>query len=78
MVAILQMHFKVHFLEWKPLDFKEDFTDICSLWSNQQNGSIDSDNGLAPTRQQAIVWTNVGMLSSCIYASLGLNELRPL
>ena len=27
--------------------------------------------------QQAIIWTNVGMLYGCIYVSLGLNELRP-
>ena len=26
--------------------------------SNQQYASIVSDNGLAPTRRQAIIWTN--------------------
>ena len=26
--------------------------------SNQQYSSIGSDNGLAPTRWQAIIWTN--------------------
>ena len=29
-------------------------------WSNQQYSSIGSDNGSAPTRRQAIVWTNDG------------------
>ena len=33
------------------------------------------DNGLAPTRRQAIIWTNDGLEYRCIYASLGLNEL---
>ena len=35
---------------------------MCSLGSNWQYGSIGSDNGLAPNRRQAIIWTNVGML----------------
>ena len=30
----------------------------CSWGSNQQYSTTDSDNGLAPTRQQAIIWTN--------------------
>ena len=34
------------------------------------NPNTDSDNGLAPTRWQAIIWTKW-----CIYASLGFNEL---
>ena len=42
---------------------------------NWQYGSIGSDNGLASKRRQAIIWTNVGMLYWCIYASLGLSEL---
>ena len=42
------------------IDFDEDFTEVCSLGFNQQYSSIGSDNGLAPARRQAIVWTNVG------------------
>ena len=36
------------------------FIEICSQWSNWQYMyvSTDSDNGLAPNRQQAIIWTN--------------------
>ena len=34
-----------------------------SYW---QYGSNGSDNGLLPIRQQAIIWTNVGMLYWCI------------
>ena len=53
----------------------KDFTEICSLWSNRQYGNIDSNNGLAQNRQQAIIWSNVSMRYWCIYASLGLNVL---
>ena len=38
---------------------------------------IGLDNGLAPNRRQAIIWTNDGLDYWCIYASLGLNELSP-
>ena len=31
---------------------------MCSLGSNLQYTGIGSDNGLAPTRRQAIIWTN--------------------
>ena len=41
-------HFEMHILEWKCINF-------ITVYSN--NGS---DNGLAPTRQQAIIWTNDG------------------
>ena len=37
--------------------------------------SIGSDNGLAPNRRQAIIWTNDDPVQRHIYASLGLNEL---
>ena len=33
-------HFQVHLLERKLLNFKWNFTEICSLWSNWQYGSI--------------------------------------
>ena len=69
-------HFKVHFLEWKPLNFKDDYTETCSLWPNRKYGSIGSDNCLAPNRQQAIIRSNADMLYWHIYASLGLNDLN--
>ena len=37
-----------------------DFTEVCSRGSNQQYSSIGLDNGLAPIRRQAIIWTNDG------------------
>ena len=43
----------------KTFEFQINFTEICSLGSNWQYGSIGSDDDLAPNRQQAIIWTNV-------------------
>ena len=43
---------------------------------NWQYNSVGSDNDLAPTRRQAIIWTNDGLVCWRIYASLGLNKLR--
>ena len=37
--------------------------------------SIGSDNGLAPTRRQAIIWTNDDNFTDAYMPSLGLNEL---
>ena len=34
------------------------------------------DNGLAPNRRQAIIWTNAGLIHWRIYAALGGDELR--
>ena len=52
------------------------FTEICSLGSIRQCGSIGLGNGLAQNRRHAIIWSNVGMLYWRIFASLGLSELR--
>ena len=69
--------FKCIFLN-ENFKFKWNFINICSLWSNWQYGSIGSDNGLAPNRRQAIIWTNVGMFYWRINASLGLKGLMPV
>ena len=61
-----------------PFEFQINFTEICSLGSNWQYGSIGSDHGLVPSMRQAIIWTNGGMLYWRIYASLGLNELSQM
>ena len=37
--------------------------------------SIGSDNGLAPTRRQVIIWTNDGKFIDAYMHHLGLNEL---
>ena len=44
--------------------------------SNQQYSSIGSDNSLAPSRRQAIIWANDGLGLWRIYTSLCLNELN--
>ena len=46
------------FLEWKCMCFDYNFIEVCSKGSGQQYCSIGSDNGLAPTRRQAIIWIN--------------------
>ena len=53
----------MHFLEAKCLNSDWDFIEVCLQRSNQQYSSIDSDNGLASTRQQAIIWANVGLIA---------------
>ena len=52
--------------------------EICSLGSNWQYVSIGSDNGMAPSRWQAIVWTNADPVHRRIYAALGENELTAI
>ena len=37
---------------------------------------INSDDGLVPNRQRAIIWTNDGAVYLRIYESLGPNELN--
>ena len=39
------------------------FIEFCSQGSNYQYSSIGSDNGLAPARRQAIIWTNDGLFT---------------
>ena len=39
-------------------NFDDNFTEVCSQGFNQKYSSIDSDNGLEPNSQQAIIWTN--------------------
>ena len=44
----------------KMFEFQLKFNWICSQGSNEQYSSNGSDNGLAPSRRQAIIWTNGG------------------
>ena len=55
--------------------FYSNFTGIYFYGSNWQQSSIGSDNGLVPNRQQAIIWTNDGLVHWCKYALLSLNEI---
>ena len=46
----------------KFLYFDDNVFEICFPWFNWKYSSIDSDNGLAPVRRQAIIWTNDGLI----------------
>ena len=50
--------FKCNFVNENVLILIKKFTEVCSQWSNWQNASIGSDNGMAPNRLQTIIWTN--------------------
>ena len=68
-------HFQTHFHEWKKLNFKQNFIEMCSLGSNWQYISISSDNSLAPSGRQAIIWSNADPVHRRIYVALGGDEL---
>ena len=52
--------FKSSFFNENCINCDQVFTEVCSQESNYQYSNIGSDNGSAPTRRQAIIWTNVG------------------
>ena len=78
MVAISQTIFSHAFSWMKHLYFDYNFTDVCSQGSNWQSSSIGLDNGLAPNRWQAIIWTNADPINWRIYATLGGDELTQM
>ena len=51
-------------------------TEINSYLPNWQQCSIGLDNGLAPNRRQAIIWTNADPIHWRIYAALGGDEFN--
>ena len=73
MAAILQTSFWNSFLASKLLYFYSNLTDMCSNVKPTLN--FDSDTGLAPSRLQAIIRPNGGIVYRHIYAPLGLKEL---
>ena len=46
----------------KMFEFRLKFHVFCSKVSNKQYSSIGSANDLAPSKRQAIVWSNAGIL----------------
>ena len=77
MASIFQMTFSKAFSWTKMPEFRLNFH--WSLFLRVQltySDNIDSDNTLGLTRRWVIVWSNGGISFWCIYASLGLNELR--
>ena len=71
----MQTIFSTTFYWMKILEFRFKFTEICSYGPNWQSVSTGSGNGLAPTRRQAIIWTNADLVQWRIYAALGGDEL---
>ena len=65
----------MHYLEWQWYNYDSNFTEICSQESNWQWAGIGLDNGLAPDRRQAIIWTNADPIHRRIYAALWGDEL---
>ena len=65
--------FQMHFHEWK-VYFESTFTEIWSQGHNQQYSSINSDNGLAPIRRQAIILINTVPSSWRIYECKSANS----
>ena len=53
--------------------FDNDFIEVCSYVSDEQYSSTGSDDGLTPTRQQAIIWTNDGY-----YIDTYMHHLAPM
>ena len=77
MTAISQTTLSITFSSMRMLEFRLKFQLSLFLRVQSQYSSIGSDNGLSPNRRQAIILTNDGLSFWRIYASLGLNELRP-
>ena len=78
MVTILQMKFWNAFSQMKMFYFDWNWIEIRSWLYNQKFTNIGSDNGLAPNRRQAIIWTNDGLDQWRIYALISLHELNDI
>ena len=78
MADVFQTTFSNAFSWLKIFEVQLKFHWICSQGSNWQYANIVSDNGLAPNRRQAIIWTNdgLGCRRICIHALLDLNDLN--
>ena len=66
MVAISQTVFSHAFSWMKTFECQAMLYQMCSLGSNWRYVIIGPDNGLAPNRRQAIIWTNDGLFHWCI------------
>ena len=61
-----RQHFQINFLEWKLSYCDWYFIEFHSLGSNLEYICIDSDDGLALIRWQAIIWTTDDQVYWCI------------
>ena len=64
----------MHLLGWKWWNSDSNFTEICSQGSIWQ-AITGSENGLAPNKRQAIIWTSNGLVDWCIYALASIDVL---
>ena len=55
-----RQHFQMHYLQRKWVNFYQNFTEVLFLGVQLKYATIGLDNGLTPTRRQAIIWTNDG------------------
>ena len=58
------------------MSFDWKFAEVCSQGSNWQYASIGLNNGFAPNRRPAIIWTNNDLDYWRRYASLDVNDLK--
>ena len=75
-LPIWQTTLQIQIRQRKYFTFDKGYTEVCFIGSNKQYYSIGSCNGLVPTRGQAIIWSNDGIVYWRVYALLGLNELK--
>ena len=76
MSHISQMTFSYAFFLNENSDFDSHFTEAFFSWmSKWHEVSIGPDNGLAPNRCQAIIWTNLDTDLQCHMVSQGHNDL---
>ena len=75
MAAISQTTLSNAFSWTKILELRLNFPEVCSQGSNYQYSSTGSDNGLAPTRRQAIIWIIDHKITDAYMRHSGLNEL---
>ena len=56
-MKLCRQHFQAHLLEWKLWYFDQSFIEICSQGFNWKYSSTGLDDGLAPVRRLANIWT---------------------
>ena len=73
-LSFCKQHFQVNFLVWKLLNIHSIFIEISSPGCDYPYANIDSDNGLAPNRRQAIIWTYYGLV---YLVSISRHKIQP-
>ena len=66
-------HFQMHCFDWKTRISINNSLKFVPKSPINNTPAFGSDNGLAPTTRQAIIWTNVDPIHWRIYAALGVD-----